>query len=169
MGSNVPIGFYGNMIPVPTILRHIDFLIMNGVSLYILSCVCMSPSNLHNSDYKRKWTLYGILEEARCCFFRNLVSKTLTPPLQTQIVPLLLGHGVASFHSSVTLWPFKLFHKNMHIKKWGAARHYLGFWITSSSGRPLTSMAEIAFRLHVCAFIAEFRINTSDDADVTSC
>lgn len=100
-GSNIPIGFYGKVIPVATILKHIYLLIMNGVLLYILSCVYMNPSNLHNSDYEGKWTFYGIPEGARCSFF--LVSKTLTPTLQTWITPLLLGHQVSSFHSSVTL------------------------------------------------------------------
>ena len=100
-GSNIPIGFYGKVIPVATILKHIYLLIMNGVLLYILSCVYMNPSNLHNSDYEGKWTFYGIPEGARCSFF--LVSKTLTPTLQTWITPLLPGHQVSSFHSSVTL------------------------------------------------------------------
>ena len=57
----------------------------------------------------------------------------------------------------------------MYIKKLGAARHYLGCWITSSSGMPLTSMVEIAFPFHIHPFIAEFKINRSDDVDVTSC
>lgn len=63
MGSNMPIGFYENLIPIAAVLKHTDFLIVNGVLLYLLSCILVTLSNLHNYDYNRKWTFNGTIEE----------------------------------------------------------------------------------------------------------
>lgn len=35
MGSNIPVGFYGKVIPLATILKHTDFLVMNSGLLHI--------------------------------------------------------------------------------------------------------------------------------------
>lgn len=57
----------------------------------------MSPPNLHNSGYKRKWTFYGILGDKRCHTLRNSVRKSLTLTLENILHVSSQGIGFLPF------------------------------------------------------------------------